>query len=71
MPGVQAVVTCAKTGVVTEFPCDRWLASSEDDGCTTRDLNPNSSSSKLAQYRIITHTTDLRGAGGEKTSFNV
>ena len=44
---VQAVVTCLKTGAVTEFPCDRWLASGEEDGCTVRALAWPSSTAGL------------------------
>eukprot|EP00775_Hariotina_reticulata_P001782 gene1782-2116_t len=44
------------------FSCDRWLASDEDDGLVRRRLQPTSVSSSV-DYRVTTHTSDLRGAG--------
>ncbi|XP_022094211.1 lipoxygenase homology domain-containing protein 1-like isoform X2 [Acanthaster planci] len=55
------------------FPCNRWLAKSEDDGEIIRELPATGDSIKkplpLVKYKVLVHTADKFGAGTNANVF--
>eukprot|EP00727_Mastigamoeba_balamuthi_P010665 m51a1_g6220 hypothetical protein (2032) ;mRNA; r:217273-223689 len=56
-------VTDAETGREWVFPCARWLARSEDDGRTERELAARGSSVAMVDYTVTVRTGSLAAAG--------
>uniref|UniRef100_H2ZAW6 PLAT domain-containing protein n=1 Tax=Ciona savignyi TaxID=51511 RepID=H2ZAW6_CIOSA len=61
----EVIVRDEATGESTTFPCDRWLATDEDDGAIVRELTSEGSPQLLntTSYHVAVKTGDIRGAG--------
>ncbi|XP_075255415.1 lipoxygenase homology domain-containing protein 1-like isoform X2 [Convolutriloba macropyga] len=65
----QSESTLSGDGTAIVFPCDRWLATDEDDGQCVRDLFPEGTSSSLllhggtCEYLVSVKTGTVSGAG--------
>uniref|UniRef100_A0A7S3VHN2 PLAT domain-containing protein n=1 Tax=Dunaliella tertiolecta TaxID=3047 RepID=A0A7S3VHN2_DUNTE len=59
----QVVVEDETAQTRAAFPCDRWLATDEDDGKIRRRLKARAASSDITSYRVTVMTSDIKGAG--------
>ncbi|KAF5837533.1 hypothetical protein DUNSADRAFT_4226 [Dunaliella salina] len=65
----QVVVEDETAQTRAAFPCDRWLATDEDDGKIRRRLKARAPSSDITSYRVTAMTSDIKGAGTDANVF--
>ncbi|CAG9464667.1 unnamed protein product [Pedinophyceae sp. YPF-701] len=57
------------TAPLVTFQCGRWLATDEDDRQIVRVLAADGSGVKACKYRVVVHTSDIKGAGTDANVF--